>query len=189
MIQSSLGSLHSLPHLKDPSTVEQELSKSYEIECTMKNDSGVNDHSDISSHDDDMIAYETKESSSPSIEISSSDAVASQTEDKAVSSESETEPESAIQVEVVEPRRSGRNRKQTKLFGNPLLYKIAPRFIPEILQQMSETLESLQEKYSGNSGILRFCTFVFICYILWKYKCVDTFSLLRGRKVCFVNLL
>ena len=44
----------------------------------------------------------------------------------------------------MEPRRSGRNKKQTKLFGNPLLYKIAPRFIPEI--QMSDTLESLQEK-------------------------------------------
>ena len=67
---------------------------------------------------------------------------------KAESSESETEPESAIQVEVVEPRRSGRNKKQTKFFGNPLLYKIAPRFIPEILQQMSETLKYLQERYS-----------------------------------------
>ena len=36
--------------LKNPSTVEQELSKSSEIECTVKNDSGVNDQSDISSH-------------------------------------------------------------------------------------------------------------------------------------------
>ena len=96
-----------------------------------------------------MIAYDAKESSSPSIEISSSDTAASQIEDKAESSESETEPESAIQVEVVEPRRSGRNKKQTKLFGNLLLYRIAPWFIPEILQQMSATLESLQEKYSG----------------------------------------
>ena len=119
------------------------------MECTVKNDSGVNDQLDISSHDNDMIAYDVKESSSPSVEISSSDTAASQIEDKAESSESETEPESAIQVEVVEPRRSGRNKKQTKLFGNPLLYRIAPRSIPEILQQMSETLESLQEKYSG----------------------------------------
>ena len=47
--------------LKDPSTVEQELSKSSEIECTVKNDSGVNDQSDVSSHDNDMIAYEAKE--------------------------------------------------------------------------------------------------------------------------------
>ena len=135
--------------LKDPSTAEQEFSKSSEIECNVKNDSGVNDQSDISSHDNDMIAYEAKESSSPSIEISSSDTAASQIEDKAESSESETEPESAIKVEVMEPRSSGRNKKQTKFFGNPLLYKIAPRVIPEILQQMSETLESLQEKYSG----------------------------------------
>ena len=51
--------------LKDSSTAEQELSKSCEIECTVKNDSGVNDQSDISSHDNDMIAYEAKESSSP----------------------------------------------------------------------------------------------------------------------------
>ena len=135
--------------MKDPSTVEQELSKSSEIECTVKNDSGVNDQSDISSHDNDMIAYEAKESSSPSIEVSSSGTAASQIEDKAENNESETEPESAIQVEVVDPKRSGRNKKQTKPFGNPLLHKIAPRFIPEILQQMSETLESLQEKYSG----------------------------------------
>ena len=140
--------------LKDPSTVEQDLSKSSEMECTVKNDSGVNDQSDISSHDNDMIAYDAKESSSPSIEISSFDNAASQIEDKAESSESEAEPESAIQVVVVEPRRSGRNQKQTKLLGNPLLYRIAPRFIPEILQQMSETLESLQEKYSGT---VEFC--------------------------------
>ena len=91
--------------LKDPSTVEQELSKSSEMECTVKNDSGVNDQSKISSHDNDMIAYDVKESSSPSIEISSSDTAASQIEDKAESSESEAEPDSAIQVEVVEPRR------------------------------------------------------------------------------------
>ena len=148
--------------LKDPSTVEQKLSKSSEMECTVKNDSGANDQSDISSHDNDMIAYEAKESSSPSIEISSSDTAASQIEDKAESSESETEPESAIQVEVVEPRRSGRNKKQANL----LLYRIAPRFIPEIFQQMSETFESLQESINWYSGILRFCTYVFSDYIL-----------------------
>ena len=58
--------------LKDSSTAEQELSKSSGIECTVKNDSGVNDQSDISSHDNDMIAYKAKESGSPSIEISPS---------------------------------------------------------------------------------------------------------------------
>ena len=55
----------------DPSTMEQELSKSIE-ESTQKNDSGANDQLDISSHDEDIIAYEIRESSSPSIEISSS---------------------------------------------------------------------------------------------------------------------
>ena len=56
----------------DPSTMEQELSKSPIEESTQKNDSGTNDQVDISSHDKDIIAYETKQSSSPSIEISSS---------------------------------------------------------------------------------------------------------------------
>ena len=31
-----------------------EVSKSSEIECTVKNDSGVNDQSDISSHNNDI---------------------------------------------------------------------------------------------------------------------------------------
>ena len=56
----------------DPSTIEQELSKSPIGESTQRNDSGTNNQIDISSHDEDIIAYETNESSSPSIEISSS---------------------------------------------------------------------------------------------------------------------
>ena len=53
-------------------TMEQELSKSPIEESTEKNDSGAKNQVDISSHDEDIIAYETKKSSSPSIEISSS---------------------------------------------------------------------------------------------------------------------
>ena len=57
-----------------------------------------------------------------------------------------------IEVEVMEPRRSARNRKQTKFFGNPLLYRITyhltPRLIPELLQHLSDTIETLKEKYS-----------------------------------------
>ena len=34
------------------------------------------------------------------------------------------EPEPSIEVEVIEPRRSGRNKKQTQFFGNPLLYRV-----------------------------------------------------------------
>ena len=133
----------------DPSTVEQELSKSPIEERTQKNDSGTNDQVDISSHDEDIIAYETKESSSPSVEISSS--TTSVTENEKVAEVSE--PESTIEVEVMEPRRSGRDRKQTKFFGNPLLYRVTyhltPRFVPELLQHLSETMETLQDRYSG----------------------------------------
>ena len=61
--------------------------------------------------------------------------------------------EPTIEVEVMEPRRSARNRKQTKFFGNPLLYRITyhltPRLKPELLQHLSDTMETLKEKYSG----------------------------------------
>ena len=126
----------------DPSTMEQELSKSPIEESTQKNDSGTDDQVDISSHDEDIIAYETKESSSPSIEISSSTPVTVTEEITEVN-----EPESTIEVEVIEPRRSGRNKKQTQFFGNPLLYRVTyhltPRFVPELLQHLSETMETL----------------------------------------------
>ena len=73
------------------------------------------------------------------------------TEIEEVAEVNESEP--AIEVEIMEPRRCGRSRKQTKLFGNPLLYKVTyhltPRFIPDFLQHLSETMETLQDKYSG----------------------------------------
>ena len=93
----------------DPSTMEQELSKSPIEESTQKYDSGANDQVDISSHDEDIIAYETKESSSPSVQISSSTTPVTKNEKVA----EVNEPESTIEVEVMEPRRSGRDRKQT----------------------------------------------------------------------------
>ena len=133
----------------DPSTMERELSKSPIEESTQKNDSGANDQVDISSHDEDIIAYETKESSSPSVEISSS--TTSVTENEKVTEVNESE--STIEVEVMEPRRSGRNKKQTQFFGNPLLYRVTYhltlRFVTELLQHLSETMETLQNKYSG----------------------------------------
>ena len=98
------------------------LSKSPIEESTQKNYSGTDDQVDISSHDEDIIAYETKESSSPSIEISSSTTPVTETEVE------ESEPT---------PRRSGRGKKQTQLFGNPLLYRVnyhlTPKFVPELL--------------------------------------------------------
>ena len=132
----------------DPSTMEQKLSKfPFEV-STQKNDSGASDQVDISSHDEDIIAYETKESSSPSVEISSTTSVTENEKATGVN-----EPESTIEGEVMEPRRCGRDRKQTKFFGNPLLYRVTyhltPRFVPELLQHLSETMETLQNKYSG----------------------------------------
>ena len=133
----------------DPSTMEQELSKSPIEESTQKNDSGTNDQVDISSHDKDIIAYETKESSSPSVAISSS--TTRVTENEKVTEVNESE--STIEVEVMEPRKSRRNKKQTQFFGNPLLYRVTyhltPRFVPELLQHLSETMETLQDRYSG----------------------------------------
>ena len=63
----------------------------------------------------------------------------------------EDESENVISVEIAEPRRSGRERKQTALYGSPLLYtitcKLTPKFVPVFFNKMSETLESLQTNY------------------------------------------
>ena len=130
----------------DPSTEEKELSKSPVNDSTQKSDSGADDHEDISSHDNDMIAYETKESSSSSIDISSTYPVA---DVEIVTEDTMSEP--TIEVEVMEPRRSARDRKQTKFFGNPLLYRktyhLTPRLIPDLLQHLSDTMETLKERY------------------------------------------
>ena len=68
----------------------------------------------------------------------------------------EDEPENVISVEIAEPRRSGRTRKQTALYGNPLLYittcKLTPRFVPAFFNKMSETPESLHTNYLKDSN-------------------------------------
>ena len=51
----------------DPSTEVKELSKSSTNESTQKTDSGADNHEDINSHGNDMIAYESKESDSSSL--------------------------------------------------------------------------------------------------------------------------
>ena len=67
----------------------------------------------------------------------------------------EDEQENVISVEIAEPRRSGRERKQTALYGSPLLYtitcKLTPKFVPVFFNKMSETLESLQTNYLMDS--------------------------------------
>ena len=68
----------------------------------------------------------------------------------------EDEPENVVSVEIAEPRRSGRARKCTALYGNPLLYtityKLTPMFVPAFFSKMSETLESLHTNYLMDSN-------------------------------------
>ena len=125
----------------DPSTDEQELSKSPIEGSTQRHYSGADDHGDISSH-----AYESNEISSPSMEVSSPI-------DSIPNSEIVTEDESVeftMEGEVVPLRRSSRDRKQTQLFGIPLSYRITynltPRVLSELLHHVPDTMESLTDK-------------------------------------------
>ena len=132
--------------LRDPSTDSQELSKSLDEESTEELASGTINQEDDSSHENDVFASDTEKSSSQSVQddssVQNSNIVPSVEEDKS---------ENVISVEIAEPRRSGRERKQTALYGNPLLYtitcKLTPRFVPVFFNKMSETLESLQTNY------------------------------------------
>ena len=133
--------------LMDPSTDSQELSKSLDEESTEELASGTFNQEDDSSHDNDVFASDTEQSSSQSVQDDSS--VQNSNIDQPLAKEDEQE--NVISVEVAEPRRSGRERKQTALYGNPLLYtitcKLTPRFVPVFFNKMSETLESLQTNY------------------------------------------
>ena len=92
------------------------------------------------------FASDTEKSNSQSVpddsSVQNSNIVPSVKEDKS---------ENVISVEIAEPRRSGRERKQTALYGSPLLYtitcKLTPKFVPVFFNKMSETLESLQTNY------------------------------------------
>ena len=132
--------------LRDPSTDSQELSKSLDEESTEELASGTINQEDDNSHDIDVFASDTERSSSQSVPDDSSVQYSN-----IVQSVEEDEPENVISVEIAEPRRSGRARKQTALYGNPLLYtitcKLTPRFVPVFFNKMSETLESLQTNY------------------------------------------
>ena len=93
-----------------------------------------------------MIAYESNETSSPSIEVSFPN-------DSVPKSEIVTEDDSVeptMEVEVVPLRRSARDRKQTQLFGNPWLYRITynltPRVLSDLLHHVPDTMESLTDE-------------------------------------------
>ena len=136
--------------LMDPSTDSQELSKSLDVESTEELASGTINQEDDSSHDIDVFASDTEKSSSQSVPDGSS-----VQNSIIVPSVEEDESENVISVEIAEPRRSGRARKQTALYGNPLLYtitcKLTPRFVPVFFNKMSETLESLHTYYLMDS--------------------------------------
>ena len=138
--------------LMDPSTDSQELSKSLDLESAGELASGTVDHKDSSSHDIDVFASDTEESSSQSIQNDSS---VQPTDSNVTQSVVEDEPENVVSVEIAEPRRSGRARKQTAFYGNPLLYtityRLTPRFVPAFLSKMSGTLESLRTNYLKDS--------------------------------------
>ena len=130
----------------DPSTNEQEFSKSPIEGSTQRHDSGADDQGDISSHDSDVIASESNETSSPSIEVSSP--IDSVPISEIVTEDDSVEP--TMEVEVVPLRRSARDRKQTQLFGNPWLYRITynltPRVLSDLLHHVPDTMESLTDK-------------------------------------------
>ena len=131
--------------LRDPSTDSQELSKSLDEESTEELASGTFNQEDDSSHDDDVFASDTEQSSSQPVQDISS------VQNSNIVPSEENESENVISVEIAEPRRSGRERKQTALYGSPLLYtitcKLTPKFVPVFFNKMSETLESLQTNY------------------------------------------
>ena len=121
--------------LMDPSTDSQELSKSLDVESTEELASGTVNQEDDSSHDIDVFASDTEKSSSQSVPDDSS---VQNIDSNIIQSVEEDEPENVISVEIAEPRRSGRARKQRALYGNPLLYtitcKLTPRFVPIFFQ-------------------------------------------------------
>ena len=110
----------------DPGTNGQELSKSPIEDSTKRHDSGVVDQGDINSHDSDMIAYESNNTSVPAIDISDHSNMDSQSRDMT----DDTSVNPIVDVEIEPVRRSARQRKQTQFYGNPWLYRIACNLTP-----------------------------------------------------------
>ena len=92
-----------------------------------------------------MIAYESNNTSIPSIDISYHKNTESQSEEMAEN----TSVNPTVYVEVEPVRRSARERKQTQFFGNPWLYRITynltPRVLSDLLQHIPDTKGSLTD--------------------------------------------
>ena len=129
----------------DPGTNGQELSKSPIEDSTKRHDSGVVDQGDINSHDGDMIAHESNNTSVPSIDISDHSNIDPQSD--GMTDDASVNP--IVDVEVEPVRRSARQRKRTQFFGNPWLYRITcnltPRVLSDLLQHVPDTQDSLTD--------------------------------------------
>ena len=88
----------------DPGTIGKEFSKSPIEDSTKRHDSGVGNQGDINSHDSDMVAYESKDTSTPSIYISNHNDVYSQLNEK--TEDNVVNP--ILDVEVIPVRTSAR---------------------------------------------------------------------------------
>ena len=129
----------------DPGTNRKELCKSAIEDSTKRHDSGVVDQGDINSHDGIMIAYESNNTSVPSIDISDHSNIDSQS--NGMTDDTSVNP--IVDVEVEPVRRSARERKQTQFFGNPWLYRttynLTPRVLSDLLQHVPDTKDSLTD--------------------------------------------
>ena len=125
----------------DPGTNGQELSKSPIEDSTKRHDLGVVDQGDINSHDGDMIAYESNNTSIPSIDISDHSNLDSQSKD--MTDDASVNP--IVDVEVEPVRRSARERKQTQFFGNPWLYRITYNLTPRVLSDLHQHVPDIRD--------------------------------------------
>ena len=130
----------------DPGTNGKELCKSPIEDSTKRHDSGVVDQGDINPHDSDLIAYESNDTSVPSIDISDHSIIHSQSQN--MIDDASVNPIIDVKVEPI--RRSARKRKQTQFFGNPWLYRITcnltPRVLSDLLQHVPDISDSLTDK-------------------------------------------
>ena len=123
----------------DPGTNGKELSKSPVEESTQRDDSGVANQGDINSHDSDVIAYEPDYTSTPSIVISDNT-----TESQLIDMTEDSSVNPIVTVETEPLRRSARNRKQTQLYGSPLLYRITYNLTPRVVSDLFHHVPDVQ---------------------------------------------
>ena len=123
----------------DPGTNGKELSKSPVEESTQRDDSGVANQRDINSHDSDMIAYEPDCTSTPSIDISDNT-----TESQLIGMTEDSSVNPIVTVETEPLRRSSRSRKQTQLYGSPLLYRITYNLTPRVVSDLFQHVPDVQ---------------------------------------------